>query len=76
MTLDEIAGRLPRNEAETLFALSKALRWVDTVYPGRDRDGGAVVHMTWEEWSEMRAALGLRKQPVPTRVTSARKIKR
>jgi hypothetical protein len=75
MTLDDIAGRLPRREAEKMFELIGALKWVEEVYPGRDRDGGAVIHMTWEEWGKLRSVLGLYEQPKPTRVTSTRRLK-
>ncbi|CAH2606247.1 conserved protein of unknown function (plasmid) [Rhodovastum atsumiense] len=51
--------------------LVRALAWVDEVYPGRTGDGAAVVHMTWDEWNELRAALGLPVQPVPRRRTAA-----
>jgi len=48
--------------------LRAALEWVDHIYPGKNRDsGGAIVHMTWDEWNSLRKALGLREQPIPTR---------
>ena len=44
--------------------LRGVLKWVGEVYPSMNREsGGAVVHMTWEEWNTMRLALGLKEQP-------------
>lgn len=50
-------------------ALRAALKWVDEVYPETLRDsGGANVHITWEEFNAMRAALGLLpRKPRPRR---------
>lgn len=42
--------------------VEKALQWVREVYPGTTRDPsrGAVVEMTWDEFNEMREAIGLK----------------
>lgn len=39
--------------------LRSAVAWVEEVYPARTQDGGANVQMTWEQFNEMRACLGL-----------------
>jgi len=53
--LQEAAHKIERLEA--------ALSWVREVRPWRNAEsGGAVVHMTWDQWNELRRALGLREQ--------------
>lgn len=45
--------------------LVEAVSWVDEIYPDTDRDGAAVVNVTWDHWNELRAALNLPRQPTP-----------
>ena len=56
--------------AETVEA---ALKWVREVYPSTNREsGGAVVHMTWDEFNGMRALLGLKPlKPTPVKRTKS-----
>jgi len=69
------AVRIELSTAHAKIAeLRDALKWVGEVYPSMNREsGGAVVHMTWEEWNAMRLALGLKEQPA--RDTRKRRIR-
>ena len=57
-----------------LAELRRVLAWVDQVYPGKTRDGGAIVHLTWEEFNAMRAVLGLPMRNPPPRATSTVRV--
>lgn len=63
MSQDKAADRQSRISVADAPKLIAALEWVDQVYPGKDRNGAAVVCMTWIEWNALRAALGLPIQP-------------
>ena len=63
-----------REAAARIEALEAALKWVNQVYPGKTPHGGAIVHMTWEEWNKLREALDLRQQPIPKRTTSTVRV--
>lgn len=65
-----VGGGMSSQTTADLARLSAALAWVDEVYPHRNRYGAAVVEMTWDQWNELRAAMGLRNQPVPKAKTS------
>ena len=54
--------------------LREALKWTGEVYPEtRPESGGAVVHMTWEEFNRMRELIGLpRRKPRPARAALAK----
>ena len=51
-------------------ATEQVLKWVREVYPSTNPEsGGAVVHMTWDEFNAMREFIGLKplKPSKPTR---------
>ncbi len=49
--------------------LRAALQWVSEVHPGKTRDGAARIDLTWEQWNNLRRALGLTEQREPRNPT-------
>lgn len=46
-----------------LTDIGNILSWVAEIYPGRMKgSGGAILHITWEQWNALRRALGLSEQ--------------
>jgi hypothetical protein len=61
----ERAEHLVRSHIATLQReadeMREALTWVGEVYPATNPEsGGAIVHMTWEQFNAMRAQVGLK----------------
>ena len=67
--------RQTKRDLDQLSKLKTSLTWVKDICPGKNSEsGGAIVHMTWQEWNSLRAALGLPEQSVPSRASQTVRI--